>query len=156
MNDKTAAAKMFSAWKSHSPALRETLIDELLGRTLLVDVLLDQIERRVVASAEFDAARRNRLLTYPDSSIRDRAGKLFTNHQTTADRRELLEKYRPAIRVGGDTARGATVFKKLCANCHKLGDEGVAVGPDLKSLIDRSPEAMLVAVLDPNHGHADQ
>jgi putative heme-binding domain-containing protein len=150
LNDKAAAARLFSAWKSHSPALREASIDELLSRTLLVDVLLDQIERRVVAPAEFDAARRNRLLTYPDSSIRDRAGKLFTSHETTADRRELLEKYRPAILAGGDAGRGSAVFKKLCANCHKLDEVGVSVGPDLKALTDRSPEAMLVAVLDPN------
>ena len=50
----------------------------------------------------------------------------------------------------GDKAAGATVFKKLCASCHRLGNEGVEVGPDLAALNDKSPEALVIAILDPN------
>lgn len=50
----------------------------------------------------------------------------------------------------GDRAAGAVIFKKLCASCHRLGNEGVEVGPDLASLNDKSPEALLIAILDPN------
>ncbi len=46
--------------------------------------------------------------------------------------------------------RGLAVYKKLCASCHRLGDVGVAVGPDLATMADRSPETILTAVLDPN------
>ena len=42
------------------------------------------------------------------------------------------------------------MFKKLCASCHRLGKEGVEVGPDLATLTDKSPEALLIAILDPN------
>ena len=38
----------------------------------------------------------------------------------------------------------------MCSQCHKLGDVGHAVGPDLMSLTDKSPDAMITAVLDPN------
>ena len=50
----------------------------------------------------------------------------------------------------GDPATGAAVFKKLCIACHRLGNEGVDVGPDLASLNDKSPESLLSAILDPN------
>ncbi len=53
-------------------------------------------------------------------------------------------------RCNGDKAAGAAVFKKLCASCHRLGNEGVEVGPDLAALNDKSPEALLIAILDPN------
>ncbi len=42
------------------------------------------------------------------------------------------------------------MFKKLCASCHRLLNEGVEVGPDLAALADKSPEALLIAILDPN------
>lgn len=49
-----------------------------------------------------------------------------------------------------DQQRGAEVFKKLCSTCHKLQGQGHEVGPDLAALVDKSPEAMLLAILDPN------
>jgi putative heme-binding domain-containing protein len=42
------------------------------------------------------------------------------------------------------------VFRKQCAACHQLGGIGNAVGPDLASLGDKSPQALLIAILDPN------
>ncbi|HEV3236830.1 MAG TPA: c-type cytochrome, partial [Gemmataceae bacterium] len=45
---------------------------------------------------------------------------------------------------------GAEVFAKQCAGCHKLGGVGNEVGPDLASLGDKSPQGLLIAILDPN------
>ena len=50
----------------------------------------------------------------------------------------------------GDAKRGAEGFRKSCAACHQLGGVGNAVGPDLASLGDKSPPALLIAILDPN------
>ncbi len=50
----------------------------------------------------------------------------------------------------GDGGRGKSLFAKHCATCHKLGGAGQNVGPDLASRKDKSPESLLVAVLDPN------
>src|SRR5262249_18688372 len=49
-----------------------------------------------------------------------------------------------------DERRGAQLFSRVCATCHLLGGTGHAVGPDLASLGDKSPESLLVAILDPN------
>jgi putative heme-binding domain-containing protein len=46
--------------------------------------------------------------------------------------------------------RGSQLFGKHCATCHKLGAVGNVVGPDLASVGDKSPEGLLVAILDPN------
>jgi putative heme-binding domain-containing protein len=50
----------------------------------------------------------------------------------------------------GDPASGAKIFAKTCATCHRFQGVGEEVGPDLASLGDKSPEALLVAILDPN------
>jgi putative heme-binding domain-containing protein len=54
------------------------------------------------------------------------------------------------LNLQGDPRRGAEVFAKNCATCHKLGGVGYEVGPDLASLGDKSPQALMIAVLDPN------
>jgi putative heme-binding domain-containing protein len=62
----------------------------------------------------------------------------------------VVDAYRPALRIKGDPAAGAALFQKLCASCHRLGNQGVEVGPDLATLNDKSPESLLIAILDPN------
>ena len=47
--------------------------------------------------------------------------------------------------------RGKAIFvEATCANCHRHGGIGTEVGPDLSTLTDKSPETLLVAVIDPN------
>jgi putative heme-binding domain-containing protein len=50
----------------------------------------------------------------------------------------------------GDVRRGKQLFSKNCAACHRLGEVGHEVGPDLASVGDKSPQGLLVAILDPN------
>ncbi len=50
----------------------------------------------------------------------------------------------------GDAEAGAAVFNKRCSVCHRLRGVGHEVGPNLASLTDYSPPALLTALLDPN------
>ena len=53
--------------------------------------------------------------------------------------------------MAGDTARGQKVFvEATCFTCHRLGDVGTEIGPDLTTLVDRSPQYLIGAVIDPN------
>lgn len=53
----------------------------------------------------------------------------------------------------GDAARGAVVFEKsLCSKCHRYGDHGEAMGPDLTSIAKRfSRKEILQSLLYPSH-----
>jgi putative heme-binding domain-containing protein len=42
------------------------------------------------------------------------------------------------------------VFSKTCATCHQAEGLGVDVGPNLATVASRSPEDLLVHILDPN------
>ncbi len=44
----------------------------------------------------------------------------------------------------------ATPYTGKCATCHRIGDVGREVGPNLTALTDKSPAALLTALLDPN------
>ncbi len=67
-----------------------------------------------------------------------------------AARRKVIERYRPALTMKGNTAQGKVVFTKNCAACHRVGEVGKAIGPNLVAMRNRGAEAVLVNVLDPN------
>ena len=99
-------------------------------------------------AGEIDPARRQRLASRRNPALQSRAEAVF-KHQAQA-RKAVVDAYQRVLRIKGDPAAGATVFQKLCASCHRLGKDGVEVGPDLATLNDKSPESLLVAILDPN------
>lgn len=50
----------------------------------------------------------------------------------------------------GDLVAGAALFKKSCAACHKVADQGNTVGPNLDGIGNRGLERLLEDVLAPN------
>ena len=149
MRDATASHVLLLDWKTYSPSLRVQVLDALLNRSEWVSSLLDAMDQRLVLPSDFDVIRRQRLLKIADSSIRERAAKLF---QSTgkSDRQQVVEAYQPALKLEGNAAHGAQVFAKTCIPCHHFGGAGNAVGPDLASIGDKSPPTLLVSILDPN------
>ena len=101
--------------------------------------------------------RRDQLFRYPDSSIRARAlellGKPTSNAQTTA----ALKAFEPVTGMQGDAERGKQVFVDAnCSKCHKLQGIGQHIGADLATLVDKSPAALLIALIDPNRAVEDR
>ena len=57
---------------------------------------------------------------------------------------------RPALDLAGSPERGLAVFKGTCATCHVAAGIGVEVGPNLATVTNRTPEDLVVHILDPN------
>jgi putative heme-binding domain-containing protein len=125
------------------------VLDALLAREASTLKLLEALERGSPAPGDFDAARRQRLLTHRNSAIRDRAGQLLETGPLTA-RQSIVDQYQPVLTMTGDATRGQAVFEKRCAACHALKGIGRVVGADLNAVKDRSTPALLTAILDPN------
>jgi putative heme-binding domain-containing protein len=150
-----SAQQLLTGWKSHSPALRSQILDVLLSRPSWTELLLAAISRGDVLAGHIDPRRRQQLLQHNDAAIHQRAEQLLAG-AIDASRQKVIEQYRDIASLAGDAAAGKPVFNKRCAACH-LGDGvGYAVGPDITALTDRSPTAMLVAVLDPNRAVEDR
>jgi putative heme-binding domain-containing protein len=149
MRDSTAPHVLLLDWKTYSPGLRVQVLDALLNRPEWAGALLDAMDQKLVLPSDFDAIRRQRLVKVADSSVRERATKFF---QSTAkpDRQQVVDAFQPALKLEGSDSRGAQVFAKTCIPCHRFGGVGNAVGPDLASIGDKSPETLLVSILDPN------
>ncbi|MEX0676443.1 MAG: PVC-type heme-binding CxxCH protein [Pirellulales bacterium] len=68
----------------------------------------------------------------------ERIGKLI------AGRRQLVAQGHP------DLAKGALVFEKHCAACHRIGERGAKIGPNLDGVGIRGVDRLLEDLLDPN------
>lgn len=65
--------------------------------------------------------------------------------------RKLLEERRVGFRPDKSSAqRGEEVFAKNCAVCHRIGDVGAVIGPQLSGLAARGTERLIEDILDPN------
>jgi len=67
-----------------------------------------------------------------------------------ADRAAVIKRFQPALKLTGDAANGRVIFNQLCIACHRLGDIGNEVGPNLVSVAGHPPEKLLVNILDPS------
>jgi putative heme-binding domain-containing protein len=144
------AELLLARWDGYGPAVRREAVEALCARSARLAKLLDAIEAKTVSPSQLEAARRAQLLRHPNAALRKQAEALLAN-VGSPDRRKVVEDYRPALDLPADTARGKTVFQKNCVTCHKLGDEGHDVGPDLRAVLGtKTPEALLVDILDPN------
>lgn len=143
------AAKLLANYRSFAPGLRAQTCEVLLRREKWRDELLASLESKKIGPADLDATTRQRLLADKSKSVQDRAARLLAIDLNT-DRAKLVASYLPVARTGGDALQGAQLFQKMCSQCHKLGNIGHVVGPDLTSLADKSAEVLLTAVLDPN------
>ncbi|HEV8607274.1 MAG TPA: PVC-type heme-binding CxxCH protein, partial [Tepidisphaeraceae bacterium] len=149
LRQEDVPATLLGKWKGFSLSLRSQVADVLLARNEWVEPLLEALEKGKVSPADIDAARRQRLLQHRSNAIRSRAEKIFAD-AINPDRQKVLEAYSAATTLGGDARHGAEVFTKTCATCHKVGEIGQHVGPDLRSVGDKSPQSLLIAIIDPN------
>src|SRR5262249_7419228 len=136
-------------WKGYGPALRSRTLDVLLRRPAGTTALLNAMDAKIIAPVDVDAVHQQRLLEHKDATIRDQAKQFFAGSINT-DRQKVIDDYRPVLTRKGDPSQGQQLFAKTCAACHKLAGVGNEVGPDLAALTDRSPEYLLIAILDPN------
>ncbi len=147
-SDRRVPETLLAGWKAHSPQLRSAILDAILSRDAWTATLLSSLEDQCTPAAEIDPAHRRRLLDHRDSRLQERARAVFSAESGT--RQTVVASYRSALAATGDPTAGAAVFKRVCATCHKVGNEGVEVGPDLATLTDRSPDSLLTAILDPS------
>ena len=136
-------------WRSYSPAVRREAVETLFSREERVQHFLDGLESGDVVAAHLDPMRRTALLDHPRDEIRLRARQLIASLDVSSPEK-VIREYRSALAADGDTARGAEVFERECATCHRLGGMGHEVGPDLKERAASSREDLLIDILDPN------
>jgi putative membrane-bound dehydrogenase-like protein len=141
---------LMAPWSGYSPIVRREILEALFARPARIKQLLDAVENKHVLAAHLDAARVDQLRKHPDEAIRKRAQVLLAGQAAPA-RQKVVEEFRAALDLKSDFVRGKAVFRKTCATCHRLENEGIEVGPDLLSALrNKTPETLLIDILDPS------
>jgi putative membrane-bound dehydrogenase-like protein len=144
------ASLLLGSWSSYSPVLRREVLEALFARPDRLAVLLDAVEKKKVLAGQLEPFRVQQLRRHPDPRLRARAVKLLAG-QAASDRQKVVKAYQDVLKMKADARRGKKVFKKNCAVCHRLENEGVEVGPDLLSALrTKTPDTLLNDILDPS------
>jgi len=139
-----------SDWASRTPQARHDIVDALLGNAAWTKSLLELVKSGAIAANSLDAQQRASLLQHPNKAIAADAAALFQN-SSTPTRAAVLEKFKPALSLTGDATKGKQVFTTSgCIACHQLDGAGLPVGPDLRSVVQHTPEKLFNSILDPS------
>lgn len=149
-------AAVLERLESLSPSVRTAILAAVLTREASAMALIDALQTKRLAAHAMGASQRGQLIAHPSAKVKTAAAKLFGESTSNADKQILIKQYATASPLHGDRARGEVIFGKQCAACHRVNQIGHAIGPDLTSLKDRSPAAMLTAILDPNAAVEDK
>ncbi|WP_171184525.1 PVC-type heme-binding CxxCH protein [Alienimonas chondri] len=148
-NDDSIGGELVRRWPSLGPELQDAVFDTLLSRIQWNDALLTAIESGEAPRSRWnpERLRLHRIAVNAETAARIDAILAKTE---VGDRNDVLAEYGAALDRPGDPESGRPVFLKRCASCHRVGEDGTTIGPNLVAATARGRETLLVNVLDPN------
>ena len=146
-NDPGLGKKLLALHPTLSPVDGAVVIDSLLSRKPFHELVLDALESSALPLHAVSLTQRRRFTGNP--KVKVRAEKLFASAENS-DRMKVYREFKKVLDLPTDPFAGQAVFKRACASCHKLGDSGHAVGPDLSGLRNQPADALLLHIVVPN------
>jgi putative heme-binding domain-containing protein len=135
-------------WRGFTAAARLEAADALYRDPNRIPMVLGALKSGDIQPWTLAFRHRRQLVMHRDPQIREAARQLLESGQS--ERATVIAQYQPALAQAGDATRGRTVFRSICAKCHKLDGFGAEVGPDLATIRHQPKQVLLADVLDPN------
>lgn len=135
------------------PELRIRAIEVLTQRPAWSLALLKEIEAEKIDKSLLNLNQLRRVASFKDEAVQELLAKAYghVRGEARSDRSQVINRMRDFLRgTPGDPHAGVAVFKKVCAQCHKLYGEGEEVGPDITRNGRNDWEQLLQNVLDPS------
>ncbi|MCA9117287.1 MAG: c-type cytochrome, partial [Planctomycetaceae bacterium] len=131
------------------------VIGTLSSRPAYARQLLAAVEAGTVPATEVSAFTARQLEALKDPVVTATLKQVWGSlRPTDASRRQAIVELRsqlpPAVLEKGDLSHGRLLFKKTCAGCHRLFDDGRQLGPDLTGSQRHSIDYLLENLVDPN------
>ena len=147
-----AGLALIDSARTFTPKLKAAAIDVLLSKPVWVGDLLTAIEKRKFDLDDLSLEQKQALRAFPDEKLRSQAEKLLAidGGLPDVDREKVLQSLMHLTKKAGDVEAGAAVFKKVCAACHKHGDMGKQIGPNLTGMSVHPKAELLTHIIDPS------
>ena len=144
---------LLARWRSLTPSVRSEAGSALVSDSERFQLLLGAIDKGDIQSWSLPLRQRLQMQMYRDPALRERARSLFADK--AGNREDAVKRYRAVLdNTTGDPSQGRATFEKVCSKCHKLNGVGSEVGPDLATVRNRTPDAMLTDILIPSRSIA--
>lgn len=143
---------IIDAMQTLTPQLKSAAIGTLLTRPDWARALLKGLESRSIELSELSLDQKQALRAFPNKSIQQQAEKLLamSGGLPDADRDKVLKSLHHLTEVEGNVDAGREMFKKHCAACHKHGELGKSIGPNLTGMAVHPKEELLMHIIDPS------
>jgi len=156
VDSKAAPAVLLGRYKKMNAEHRRAVIETLASRKGYAEALLAAVKTKAVSRDEIPVHVARSL----HDILGDRFVKVFGKvKQVAEDREKLIAKYKKLITpnrpLSANTSRGRAVFKKTCAACHTLYDDGGKIGPDLTGSNRANLDYILLNSVDPSYDVPD-
>lgn len=150
-DDAGIGAVLAGLYASLAPDVQQLVFETLLKRGDWSMALLDAIQEKKVDPSAFGPARIFRIRTHPDKKVAERAaGMEDVLNPGAKAKTEAIAKLLRDVEKPGDVVQGKLLFNATCGVCHKFGNEGTEIGPNLTGMGSHGPGELLTAIVDPN------
>ena len=148
MSHPRAAAALVEGWSQYLPRQQAIVANALLSRSESSMLLLDALAAGRIATNELTPSHHQRLTNSRNTIVAGRAKELLGTPGTVPSS-ATMQRYLNST-FAGNAPKGEQVFRANCSVCHSLDRGKIPVGPDLRSLTNRSKQALLTAILRPD------
>jgi putative heme-binding domain-containing protein len=150
--DAAIGVQVAGVYPQLNAELQAAAFDLLAKRAEWSLALLEALQSGKVPASAVGPGNTYRLRTHPVAEVATRAKSVFDalRGPEAKEKQALIDKLLAVVTQSGNAAKGKELFTANCATCHKLGDLGNEVGPNLTGMGAHGPEELLTAILDPN------
>ena len=135
------------------PELRPRALELLTQRPEWSGPLLTAIAEQKLSKDALNLNQLRRIASFDNPQLKAQFTAIYgaLREGRDPDRERLVKLMKNFLEaVPGDPHRGATAFKKVCAQCHKIYGEGADVGPDITRNGRNNWDQLLSNVFDPS------
>jgi putative membrane-bound dehydrogenase-like protein len=154
VQEPEVAADLLRAYPKLGPPARDRVLTLLCSRPAWAARLLDAMASKSVNPRDLRPAQVLQLVQLQDPGLTRRVEAVWGRvpGPGSPEKVRRIAEVRGMLPEGdkGNAARGRPVFKEHCAVCHKLFDEGEAIGPDLTGAERNNLDFLLTSLVDPS------
>jgi putative membrane-bound dehydrogenase-like protein len=136
-------------WREATSKVRDRMLAWYFSDRSRLPELLKAVKEGTVPPWSLGPAHTQQLLQSHDPSIKSLAQSLL-GPAAQSDRKAVYNRYLPALSMNGNPKKGRQVYERVCSECHKLGNTGSEVGPDLRTVTTHYKETLMADILMPN------
>ncbi len=136
-------------WSRLSHKARNQFLQIACSSRSHADLLFDALDEGIVPSGMLNISLKNQWKRILSGEQRKRLESLLGKH-VSEDAAASFNRLKSATELRGIPGEGKVLFLNLCSSCHRLDQEGYALGPDLYGIRNQAKESILLHIVDPN------